>query len=521
MGPPPGVAGGAGGTAEAQWSRPQPRQVGAAGTGDFSPTGPADDAPMAVPYDPSAGAYDQQPDYGQFDYGQPPAYGEQPNYGDPPAYGQQPGYEPQPPYGYQTGAGQPMTAGDFANAAFDPAQYWGGGQAAAAPSHVDYSTGHSAEGLDTAPLATTYAGSGLAADVGVAAGSSESPETTADATQDAPQVTKSNRSGAARERKKSGWAMPAIAAGAAIAVLGVLAILFMRPYDSPAEDSNDRGRTVAKANPAQVPAAANPSDPGKTTRTDGEDPPETANAGNADNTEPEEPGPETGEMGNGHDDPGDAGGGEIVGLGGTDEPGGGLGQPGGGIGGPAPQTTPPADAARLGQLLRDAKSALGRRNPGPQDLARVRNLLEQASALAVSPEHVAAVDRLRALSHHVEQFWDAFRQAVGSLQATDSIMLKGQRVGIVDITPAGLTVRVEGNNVSQTFERMLPETIVALTDTWLHDSPAAKTLKASFYAVDGHPQADRKAADRLWQEAERAGANLGDLPKVLDENYQF
>jgi len=175
----------------------------------------------------------------------------------------------------------------------------------------------------------------------------------------------------------------------------------------------------------------------------------------------------------------------------------------------------PADLAKLGQLLTDARAALGHRRLGE---AAVK--LNEAESLAKTPAHKEMVQRLKTLSNYVNQFWNAFNEGLRGLESGNELVVGNKRVSIVSVTPETLTYRISGGNRTQRVDELSPEAVLVIADHWF-DQTAATTnvFKGAYLAV--HPGGKIEEARRLWRQAQLRGADIGSLMPVLDDSYNL
>ena len=168
-----------------------------------------------------------------------------------------------------------------------------------------------------------------------------------------------------------------------------------------------------------------------------------------------------------------------------------------------------AKQAALKQALADARIALSER-----DLAGAQQHLNTAGANAQTPEEEAAVERLRTLRGHLEQFWEGIRKSVAELESGEELIIGDTRVAVVEASRERLIVKAGVNRVFQIDE--IPASLVrVLADRWFAKEPSSKVFLGAFLAVD--PKGDRQRARRLWQEAGQAGLDVRGLLQELDE----
>ena len=181
---------------------------------------------------------------------------------------------------------------------------------------------------------------------------------------------------------------------------------------------------------------------------------------------------------------------------------------------PAVVKPTPQELKALGDSLSNAFTALGERNLDGADAE-----LKKAEGLAKLPEHQAKVERLKALSHYVREFWSAVGEACQGFQGGEEIQVKNTVVAVIERTPDSITLRVAGQSRRYAIRELPSGLAMAIADRWFDQGAAStRVIRGALYAVDR--QGEKKdEARRLWQEAELGGVQVGDLMKVLDDTY--
>ncbi|MCC9609218.1 hypothetical protein LOC68_06330 [Blastopirellula sp. JC732] len=190
-----------------------------------------------------------------------------------------------------------------------------------------------------------------------------------------------------------------------------------------------------------------------------------------------------------------------------------------------PATTPPAmapvvgddkaNAVKLGQMLTAAKQALVERRP--QDAQRI---LTDAAPLATLPEHQEKTARLQKLADNIQQFWTAVSEEIAGLTADTDITVGSTVARVVENRADYLVLRLNGENKRYTLSDMPAGLAMHFaTEHMTADEGEAKTIRGSFLFVSPDGGADR--ADAMWTEAKLAGADLGDLPQIISDNYDL
>jgi hypothetical protein len=190
-------------------------------------------------------------------------------------------------------------------------------------------------------------------------------------------------------------------------------------------------------------------------------------------------------------------------------------QAGPGTGGPPVATPSESKLADLGRALTRTKTALG-----AKDFLRASRELANAQRLATLPEHRAKVDRLEKLVGYTQQFWQAFQEGLQGVRATEEIVIDDSRVNVVEINPQRIVLRGAGQTKSYPMTDLPSKLVVAIADRWFdQNDPASKVMKGAYYATG--PDANPTEARRLWDEARRAGVEVGNLAEVLNDSYDL
>ncbi|MAV37774.1 MAG: hypothetical protein CMJ59_20210, partial [Planctomycetaceae bacterium] len=86
-----------------------------------------------------------------------------------------------------------------------------------------------------------------------------------------------------------------------------------------------------------------------------------------------------------------------------------------------------------------------------------------------------------------------------------------------------LKIRYKGLNLSHRLTQLPPGIVNAIANHGFDESqPVSQILKGAFLVVN--PTASESMiseARRGWEEAAKAGVEIGDLPKVIDDDYQL
>jgi hypothetical protein len=157
---------------------------------------------------------------------------------------------------------------------------------------------------------------------------------------------------------------------------------------------------------------------------------------------------------------------------------------------------------------------------GARKLDVARQELDSAKRNAVAKQQEAELHQLEQLHGYVKGFWDAVRESLKSLQATDTLPLGNSQVAVVEVDPSSITIRTAGRNFSYTLTNMSPEVAVALANHWFDENVAAnKIYLGTFHAVDA--QGDAEEAKRLWKEATNEGADATELFSFLNDRQSI
>ncbi|TWT29968.1 hypothetical protein [Blastopirellula retiformator] len=172
-------------------------------------------------------------------------------------------------------------------------------------------------------------------------------------------------------------------------------------------------------------------------------------------------------------------------------------------------------AVELGQTLTAAKQALSERRP--KDAQR---MLNNASLLATLPEHQEKLARLQELTDNIQRFWQAVSDEIAGLTADTDLTVGSTVARIVENRADYLVLRVNGENKRYTLSDMPAGLAMHFAKENLSgDEGNAKVVCGSFLFVA--PDGGTERAVAMWSEAKLAGADLGDLPKIVDDNYNL
>jgi len=173
----------------------------------------------------------------------------------------------------------------------------------------------------------------------------------------------------------------------------------------------------------------------------------------------------------------------------------------------------------LGKALTNAKAALSEQNFTEADRS-----LADAEKLAKLPEHQAKVGRLKVVGQYVRQFRHAIEEAVKTMEAASSFKVgSSTQVGVVETFPNKIIIRSAGVNKTYLFEDLPPGLAVAIANMKLDmGDPVSKVVTGAYIVVDKRSDSeDLGKAKTMWDEARAAGIDIGDLPLVLTDHYDF
>ncbi len=178
--------------------------------------------------------------------------------------------------------------------------------------------------------------------------------------------------------------------------------------------------------------------------------------------------------------------------------------------------TPTADQLReFGSVLSDARAALEN-----QEFAEAKRLLAKAKTMPAREKDHEKRERLSMLTDYASEYWKAVDDALDRLQSGNELTIGERTVMLIEINDRQLVVRSQGQN--RTYQRdNLPMWFrVWLADSWFDKNAAStKVFRGAMMAVSS--EYSEEEAKKVWQEAERDGADLADLPLVLDDDYDL
>lgn len=187
---------------------------------------------------------------------------------------------------------------------------------------------------------------------------------------------------------------------------------------------------------------------------------------------------------------------------------------------PEAKTLTGEQLTQLSRSLKQARLAMGETNfeEADKELAAARKLAEGSLQMPV-------VQRLIDLGEYAKQFHDFLRQSL-----TDEKLIGGAelvvgktRVVVVEANAKSIILRVLGMNKVYPADSLPKGIALALAERKMDNSdPVGRIVKGAFYAVaKGGEKDDLDEAKAYWEQAQLAGANLGDLMQTLTDDYNF
>lgn len=200
---------------------------------------------------------------------------------------------------------------------------------------------------------------------------------------------------------------------------------------------------------------------------------------------------------------------------------------------PVPMPPKPADPPAETKLTAAELTALSAAMNGAKEALRERNFdetdkhLATAKTLAKSTEQLAKLNRLEVLTQYVKQFDRSLKTLMAdeNFDAGSELVLgKSTRVVVVERSPTGIVIRINGQNKSYTLANMPDGLAMALIDLRLPVAdPVSKVIKGAYLAAAKVSTEDNQnKAKELWAEAVQGGVSeVADLPLVLTDTYDF
>ena len=168
-----------------------------------------------------------------------------------------------------------------------------------------------------------------------------------------------------------------------------------------------------------------------------------------------------------------------------------------------------------------ARTALGKGGIKSSERASARKYLKRAATLAELPQHKDLVRRLTLLANYVEQFWATLDRVLRGFQGGEELSYRDSIILVREKPTDELKIRYKGLNLSHRLTQLPPGIVMAIANHGFDEAqPVNQVLKGAFLVV--HPtSSESKIADarRWWEEAANSDVEIGDLVKVIDDDY--
>lgn len=179
------------------------------------------------------------------------------------------------------------------------------------------------------------------------------------------------------------------------------------------------------------------------------------------------------------------------------------------------QPPTPVQIKELAVTLTEIRQALQAR-----DLVRADKLLQQIEELPKRPQDAAKYQRLELLTYYVKEYWKGIDESLARLQGGTEVVMGAQRMIVVEINDKELVVRYNGQNRRIARDNLPPALESAMANRAFNQNAAStKVFLGAKLAVS--PDPSTAAVRKLWEQAKREGASLGDLEAVLDDTYDL
>src|SRR5690606_31036342 len=132
----------------------------------------------------------------------------------------------------------------------------------------------------------------------------------------------------------------------------------------------------------------------------------------------------------------------------------------------------PETEAAVDHALLSVRYYLAKRDLDQADL----QLAAAEAALAKAASKRADMQRVKALTQYVKQFWEAVRTAAQSLESGDQVTIAGITVGVVEVLPDGIVLRQSGQNTTHNYREMRSGLALGLAERALRKGDAATEL---------------------------------------------
>lgn len=170
------------------------------------------------------------------------------------------------------------------------------------------------------------------------------------------------------------------------------------------------------------------------------------------------------------------------------------------------------------QEMTKATLKLARKAMGKGDMDAAADYVDLADLEAIETRAAEFVAHDRAVMEYLKGFWRAVDGGFLQLEASDEFEWEKRTVVVVERTPERLSIRSAGKNVRFERKRLPPKLSVFLANRWLKPDDANTPLfLAAFHLLDG--DGDRAEAKRLLEDARSAGTDgAADLLAELEVN---
>ncbi|MDO4575255.1 MAG: hypothetical protein Q4D98_08580 [Planctomycetia bacterium] len=149
-----------------------------------------------------------------------------------------------------------------------------------------------------------------------------------------------------------------------------------------------------------------------------------------------------------------------------------------------------------------------------RETSDARKKLKKMAPLVKTDAEQAELDRLDALTNHMETFVTWVSNQMGSYQAMDVVKVNGEEVNIVEAEVGKIIVRQRGVNRTYTSDNLNPRLVEFLVGKIATETPDNRVLYGTYLAMDS--EGDREKARKLWMEAKSQGFNTDLLMPELD-----
>lgn len=157
---------------------------------------------------------------------------------------------------------------------------------------------------------------------------------------------------------------------------------------------------------------------------------------------------------------------------------------------------------------------------GQRQVDQAMQQLDGADQLVALPAHGEKLARVQMVADHVEQFWQAVQDQLGTLQADTELTVGTMVTSIVEVSREHLILRVSGQNRRYTLADIPAGLAKHLAEQQLGArNPETQMIVGSFILVE--PEGDQARVREKWEEAKSSGAEVDDLMRILDDSYEL